>query len=552
MNRRLAPLIILVFAAAAALAAAPRPALALRANMHRDLGKLEQMGRYEEALFIRRSTMEMVLALHCRWSGAPYDPAMDRVLGMTETRTDRRYWNIVNDQRVPITELLAKAKLTPAQRNLLDLRVRVYVENHLSPDFDEMGNFYFARKAAVYEQAGMFFDASFRRRLVGYYARRVCTPWYETMAAELKMNGDAAAAAGYLAAADRWRQQADREFHRSNGDRLLGKLNNDNRNPQPRQAVINMLVRGLKLPQADARQAAVAALADMGATNQLLAAADDTEAVVRREAARAFADAMFVPGLAALAGDKDAETAAIVKAAVAPSPSDLGAYVCALRALAAARSDKRCAVFATAALTKLQTRDVADEADWIERATGGLAPGVQARYFDRPGAAARAEAILPAVATGMRGNERFPKKLQPLWHMLDVVPGNANGQFMVTFEGKLYVPEAGHYRFYVKTDGDNRATVKLGQAGKPAAVIISPRNDREMLNAVQTNYQGGVLTRVDFSRPVDLPRGMVDLQVEYKGAQIKGKDGLAGLRLYFSSDGRVMQPVPAELLFHAK
>ena len=60
-----------------------------------------------------------------------------------------------------------------ARRALLDLRVRVYVEDHLSPDFDEMGNFYFRRKAWVMERAGLFYDASFRRRLTGYSCDRV-------------------------------------------------------------------------------------------------------------------------------------------------------------------------------------------------------------------------------------------------------------------------------------------------------------------------------------------------------------------------------------------
>jgi hypothetical protein len=73
------------------------PAWAVRSNLRSDLPKLEQMGHYEEALFYRRSTIDMIMAIHVAWSGAPYDPAMDGLYH--ETRVDRRYWNLIYNQR---------------------------------------------------------------------------------------------------------------------------------------------------------------------------------------------------------------------------------------------------------------------------------------------------------------------------------------------------------------------------------------------------------------------------------------------------------------------
>ena len=82
-----------ILAAALALSVFSSPALAVRGNMRRDLAKLEQMGHFEEALFYRQSTRDVMLAIHIPWSGAAYDREMDTVFG--ETRVDRRYWNLV-------------------------------------------------------------------------------------------------------------------------------------------------------------------------------------------------------------------------------------------------------------------------------------------------------------------------------------------------------------------------------------------------------------------------------------------------------------------------
>ncbi|MCY2955110.1 MAG: PA14 domain-containing protein [Planctomycetota bacterium] len=426
------------------------PAHALRANLRGDLARLEEMGHYEEALFYRQSTVDMVLAIHVAWSGAAYDPAMERIFG--ETRTDRRYWNLINHQKRPITALLTKARLNPDQLDRLDERVRVYVEDHLSPDYDEMGNFYFRRKAQVMERLGLFYDASFRRRLTGYYEQRVCAPYYATMADELDQKGKTSLAAAYRAKSIWYQAEALREFRRSNGDRLISQLQLNNAQQQiDKTQIVNLLELARQSKDADARFAAELALGDLGQASPQ---------------------------------------------SVLPPP--------------------------------------------------GVQPGIRARYFtspDQPSPAA--DKILPAADLGFRGNERFPDKLRATWEKDDIFPSNATGQFLVHLTGKIRIPAPGKYRFYARTDSGNRAIVRVN--GQP---VISPRNDRQLLYSMQIDYAGQTLTRVDFSPEIQLKQDLADIEIEYKGPEANGKYGTPGLRLSWSSDGHVMEPVPSSAFFH--
>lgn len=452
------------------------PAHALRANLRGDLTRLEELGHYEEALFYRRSTMDMILAIHVAWSGAPYDPAMDALF--FETRTDRRYWNLANNQKRPITELLKKAKLTGEQAEKLDLRVRVYVEDHLSPELDEMGNFYFRRKAWVMERMGLFHEASFRRRLTGYYEDRVCGPYYATMAEELEQNGKKAISAAYRAKAEWFKAEALREFRRCNGDQVLAELQGGRTRQQLGKAqVVEILKGGVKSEQADARFAAAMSLAEFGQARLLEAVVNDPDADVRDVARRA--------------------TQAVSPPAV------------------------------------------------------GLKPGILAQYFSSPDQQSPiAQKALAAADIGFCGDERFPDKLRGAWEKDDVFPPGASGQFLVRLNGKLAIFEDGRYRFYVKTDGGNRAIVRLRAAGMDGAPIISPRNDKQLLYSVQSTFDGQVLTRVDFSPEIELKKGLIDIEIEYKGAEARGKYGTPGLRLGWSSESRVMEAVPASAFWH--
>jgi hypothetical protein len=475
--------------------AAPR-AEALRTNMLKDVQRLEELGRHEEALFYRRSTMDLILAIHVPWSGAPYDPQMDgvyremdRLYGnpsgaqhqLVETRTDRRYWNIVHYQKRAVADLLAKADLSGAQRQALEFRVRTYVEDQMSPEFDEMGNFFFRRKAWILERTGLLGDASFLRRLTAYYEQRVCVPYYAAVAEELEAAGQAAPAAAYRRKSEAYRAEAARDFHRSNGDRLLGEAQGGGpRRRLARSEVVDLLKAGLASKEGDARLAAASALADLGETAPLRPVTDDADPDVRAEAARATAGSPY--------------------------------------------------------------------ARLVPRA---LRPGLRAGYFSDPAQQAPVAAkVLRAADFGFRGNERFPDPWRPYWEKDEIIPDGATGQFLVRLRGKVYLFRDGQYRFYVKTDGDNRAVVRITPPAGEAVTIISPKNDKQLLYADQRGWNGETLFRIDFSPPLNVKKGLHDVEIDYKGGQVKTPTGKAGLRLYWSSDAHVMEPVPAEVLFH--
>ncbi len=475
-------------AALLAVCSAAAPAYAVRTNVIRDLQRLIATGQYEEALFYLRSTLDMTLALHAAWSGAPYDPQMDgvypqldRVYGpgqhvQMETRVDRRYWGIINNQRKAVAEVMAKARLSEEQLDRLDRRVRVYVEHHMAPEFDETGDFFFQRKAWIFERTGLFLDASFRRRLTGYYDERVCAPYYATMAAELAGRGQKAEADAYRRKAEWYRAEAVREFRRSNGDRLLSLIQEGKtRQRLSREQVTDLLKAGLKSQEGHARFAAVLALADIG----------------ELELAR-FA-----------AGDADPEIRALIVSLQPPPPP------------------------------------------------AGLKPGLTVEFTRRAAQPAKTLwKVLRRVDVGFKGNDRFPEALCAYWDKEEAVPPSADGPFTLHISGKLQVPRDGSYRFYIKTPPGARATVRVGGA-EGLARVVSPEDDKNLLYAEQRDWGGGALYRIDFSEPVALRQGLTDLEIDCQGDNTRGRFGRASLQLFWSSDAHVMELVPASALWHA-
>jgi len=479
------------------LAIAPSPTYAVRSNMVKDIPRMEELGQYQQALFYRKSTMDMVLALHVPWAGAPYDPEMDgfyreldRIYGtgqrtqhqLVETRVDRRYWGIVNHQKRAIANALKKAGLTAEQLEKLDDRVRVFIEDHMAPEFGEMGDFFFQPKAQIMERTGLFWDASFLRRLNGYYMVRVCVPYYATTAEELDAKGKRSLAAAYRNKAKGYEAQALREFRRSNGDRLLSELQ-DAKRPKclAKPQVVELLKAGLASKESDARFAAVLTLAQLEAFDDLGPATRDPDAELRREA----------------------------------------------EAILSQRTPKPPA------------------------GAAGLRQGIRACYYSAPAQQRPvAEKILRQVDLGFRGNDRFLPLLVPHWHKEEIFPPDARGQFLLKLAGKLSIPRDDRYRFYAKTDGGTRITLRLRPEGaEPLPIIASPQNDKELLYADQANWGGGTICRIDFSKPVELKKGLVDLDIDYRGGQVHNPYGKAGLRLYWSSDSHVMEIVPPAAFF---
>jgi hypothetical protein len=437
----------------------------------------------------------------------------------------------------------------------LNERVRIYVEDHLSSEFDEMGNFFFRRKAMIFERTGLFWDASFRRRLTGYYDARVCAPYYATIAEEFENNKQKPLADAYRRKAEWYREQVIREFRHSNGDRLLSELQEGERRRRfTKEQIIETLRMGLQSEESDARFAAVYNLAELGEMEELLPAVKDPDVTIRREVAEIFAGNMYIPGLATLLKGEDEQIRNIAQSALQPDAGEKGAFIRTVRALCGALDSDATKTFAASQLLFLKAdpskSEPAELKAWAKQAADGLMCGIRVQYFREPGQPPAVEKVLHTIDIGFRGNERFPELLRPHWDKEEIIPADAEGQFLLKFRGKLYLPKDGQYRFYIKTEGDNRATVRLtGPSGEPDT-IISPKNDREFMYADQLDWNGRSIYRIDFSAQLELKKGLTDLEIDYKGSQARNENGTAGIRLYWSSNDRVMELVPASVLFH--
>ena len=168
-----------------------------------------------------------------------------------------------------------------------------------------------------------------------------------------------------------------------------------------------------------------------------------------------------------------------------------------------------------------------------------------------------AAGVFKTVDIGMKFQANFPKVWYDYWDKPEIFPPNARGPFRLRITAKLYVPADGDYRFYVKTDAVNRATVTVETAGGVQKEIISPANDRKL----QYVEQVGMRThRIDFSESVRLRKGLRELVIVYTGDEVRRIHNKhmvrisgvqkAGIQLFWSSDKQLTELIPAANLFH--
>ena len=227
--------------------------------------------------------------------------------------------------------------------------------------------------------------------------------------------------------------------------------------------------------------------------------------------------------------------------------------------------DEQTRAFAAEQLRELSClnpgKDVTGWLSWAEQTTGGMSPGVLVEYFgeaDRTEPAA--SKVFETVDIGMKVQANFPKVWyrDQYWPKPDIFPDNAKGPFQLHITANLYVPADGNYRFYVKTEVTNRATLSITRRDGKGEEIISPRNEDKL----QYIMQSGIGThRIDFSEPVALKKGLAKLTIVYSGEEVRKIhnehivriSGIqkAGIQLFWSSDNHLMELVPAANLFHS-
>ena len=563
-------------------------AYAVRAHYGRVLApRLEKEGKHENAAFYYREGLDFYASMLQLWIGwSVYDTRGDDIYhtyvdifggdkGFRGAHNEERwdtmagYYYFFN--RDGTARNVRKGRLSRTQRARIEDRARIYIEDLMDPDHGFGGDFAFSRKAWILERTGLFWHASFRRELAGRYATMVCSRYCAAVAEEMERAfGDKTGADLYRRKAAWWQSRALQELHLCNGDRVLSRLKGSGKQKKlDRQGVLAVLKKGLEDKDADARRAAVRILSDMGELALLEQAMKDDDVEIRKAAATVFADKMYLPGLALAFQHRAEEVSQIAKAKLHVKAKSTASYVRAVCCLAGGIKDERTKAFAAEQLRRLSGLTLKDTeaewSDWVRKATGGIGPGALFEYFKAPGKKPITAKVLPTVDVGLKLQVNFPKVFYDYWDKPEVFPPDATGPFRLRITSRLYIPHDGDYRFYAKTVVPSRATVSIRPATGTRREIISPRNDKMLQYVTQPAMP---THRIDFSRPITLKKGLVDLEIIYSGKEVRniGEDGnrdhehivrtsgiqMDGIKLFWSSDKHLKELVPADHLFHVQ
>ena len=561
------------------------PAYAVRAHYGMVLApRLEKEGKYEDAALYYREGLDFYAAMLQLWIGwGVYDTRGDEIYDQYVTifGTDKGYRGAHNEERWDpmgsggyyyffnregAARSVEKGHLSRTQRERLEDRVRVYIEDLMDPDHGFGGDFAFSRKAWILEHTGLLWHASFRRELAGRYMIMVCSRYCDAVADEMeRVLGDQTRAKLYRERATWWRSRGLEEFRMCNGDRILARLKGNNKAQRlDRQEVVSILEKGLRDEYMDARRVSVQILSDLDELVVLEGAMQDEEIEIRRAAAVTFADKMYLPGLALALQDKASEVVSVAKAALQVEADAVGPYLRTVKFLADGLQDELTSAFATEQLRQLSGLELgntmAEWQDWVQRTTDGIYTGAIFEYLKIPSQKKpTTKKVLDTIDVGMKLQINFPRVFYDYWDKPEVFPVDATGPFLLRIKSKLYVPHDGNYRFYAKTVVESRATVSIRDADGSWEEIISPDNDSKLQYVMQPAMP---THRIDFSMPVALKKGLTDLEILYSGDEVRnvrqGDDHIVrtsgiqmdGIKLFWSSDKHLIELVPAANLFH--
>jgi len=319
--------------------------------------------------------------------------------------------------------------------------------------------------------------------------------------------------------------------------------------PGPAEVAAALKAGGLTHADENARLLAVVALARLGEKEAVLGALGDASAAVRLAAAAALAAVRWAEGWAACRGHSDPAVQAAVAAILQPAGQEPLArtWVIAelLRGLGSASAKTR--AFCQAALQQVTGKKMAagDWAVWWK----GL--GNPCAGLTRAGPDGQA-AVDETIDFGAWWQSTYQRAPNPLTAYAPPAT--------VKWDGYVFVPRAGEYRFYARNVGEGRRGSNQvntpGRMGFPGLYLSAPSakvliDGKAVLphptDAVQ-DPDGGV--RLDFSEPLRLAEGLHRIHVEYdyRSKPDSFWNPQPSLRLYWSSEFFPRQVIPADRL----
>ena len=437
--------------------------------------------------------------------------------------------------------------------------------------------------APVAEKCGDFRLAEFLRRGEARYYRVVAAPFHEKSARDWQSAGRDDLAACHRRQAKAYEEQArcadllalgDKVLMSLPGlggaDRYLGlQLHPDKVNPVPFQGIHLRLYtkegqpkgpgaaevaavlkqNGLKHADENVRLSAVTALAALGEKEAVLSALDDSSATVRLAAAQALAAVRWADGWAACANHADPQVKAVAAELLQPSPQDplartwvIGELIRGLGSASAKTS-----AFCQASLEQVTGKKL-PSGDWPGwwKGLGDPRPGLTRRGADgKP-------AVDEQIDFGAWWQSTYERAANPLT--------SYEPPATVRWDGYVYVPRAGEYRFYARNVGEGRRganqVVTPGRMGFPGLYLSAASAKVQIdgigvlphpTDAVQ-DPDGGV--RLDFSEPLRLTQGphKIHVEFEYRSKPDSFWNPQPSLRLYWSTDLLPREVIPARSL----
>ena len=561
--------------AVAALSAAPVHADRSSLNMDPAYA-FEKAGKFDQAAMyyhrVLRGLNETYIAFH--WNG---DPAANAA-GKYSTE----YVQLPQEMEERYRSCLGQASLAPGQVRRMEFINYLW----MSELVDEEGGGQRTACSLIAPEAerhGDFRFAEFHRRGEARYCRVVAIPFHEKSAAEFEAAGRKDLAACHRQAAKAYEERARRADLLALGDKALmalpglggpdrylgvslypakvnpvafqgGHQRLYTKEGQPKglsAAEVAAILKdsGLKDADENVRLSAVTTLAKLGEKEAVLAALDDSSATVRLAAAEALAAVRWADGWAACRGHSDPAVQAAVAAILQPAGQEPLArtWVMAelLRGLGSASAKTR--AFCQAALQQVTGKKMAagDWAVWWK----GL--GNPCAGLTRAGPDGQA-AVDETIDFGAWWQSTYQRAPNPLTAYEPPVT--------VKWDGYVFVPRAGEYRFYARNVGEGRRggnqVSTPGRVGFPGLYLSAP-SAKVLLDgnavlphptdAVQ-DPDGGV--RLDFSDPLRLAEGLHRIHVEYdyRSKPDSFWNPQPSLRLYWSSEFFPRQVIPADRL----
>ena len=484
---------------------------------------------------------------------------------------------IIAEYQTRLDICLQKAEMGAAQRKEMELVNEFWMSEYV---MQELGGYKlaFAYRAEEAEKHGDFLFAEKLRLAASEYCRLVVIPYLEELALKLEKQNKQREVTLYRKAATEYKQEAAEHEMLAGGDKVLATipgLQGPQSQPDLRQHYFKSYVvyhrrvlsvkeeqwitgktteqvavilqrEGLKHDDEKARFTSVIVLANLGEKEALLTALSDSSSRIRLTAAKALAAIRWADGWAACYQHADIKICKTIEPLLNPAGNQVFSRTTLITELIQGleSSSAETRAFCQTAMQHITGKKNMSANGWRKwwEELGNANPGLV--RIEPNGTAVVDETI--DLGTWWQSGER---SIQNLSNPLSEYSFPAK----IQWRGYLVVTQSGDYQFYLRARGEKRKTFdKYGSLyfTSQCAKLYIDGNDVFSESSIVIE-DPKMHVRIDCSKPIKLEPGlhMILIEFDVKSAG-SGPWQSPSLRLYWSSEHFLRQPVPAEYLIH--